>query len=250
MSQVGREETCSISSRSFSPAGIESPIGLRKESGVKIELLPLRQNVGWQILHAVIEAGDRDAAVVVMKAAENAGQHPDRILRSPAEDAGMQIAVGGLDPHLIVHQPAQRRGDGRRISVPHAGVADQGEIGLEVVLVRFKKRNEILRSDFFFALDDDGHVDRQRAGHGFPGPAGLDEGHQLALVVLGAARDDDLSPVGMVGDGRLEWRTVPKTERIDRLHVIVTVEQHVRPPVTLCHRRWSWRRWRDDRRSA
>ena len=163
------------------------------------------------------------------QAAENAGQHPDRILRAAAEDAGMQIAVGGLDPHLLVDQPAQRGGDRRRIGVPHAGVADQREVGLEVVLVRFEKRNEILRSDFLLALDDDGDVERQRTGHGFPGPAGLDEGHQLALVVLGAARDDDLSSVGMVGDGGLERRTMPEIERIDRLHVVMAVEQHMRP---------------------
>src|SRR5260370_13879787 len=43
--------------------------GFRRE----IELLPLRQNVWWQILYAVIEAGDRDAAVVVGHAAAKAG---------------------------------------------------------------------------------------------------------------------------------------------------------------------------------
>ena len=62
----------------------------------------------------------------------------------------------------------------------------------------------------------------------FQAPAGLDEGHQLALVVLGAARDDDLAPVGMVGDHRLERRTIPEIERIDRLHIVMAVEQHMR----------------------
>jgi hypothetical protein len=102
---------------------------------------------------------------------------------------------------------------------------------LAVVLVLFEKRNEIFRSDFFLALDDDGDVDRQRTGHGLPGPAGLDEGHQLTLVVFGTARDDDLAAVGMVGNHRLERRTMPQIERIDRLHIIVPIEQHVRPPL-------------------
>ena len=101
---------------------------------------------------------------------------------------------------------------------------------LEVGLVGFEERHEILRSDFLLALDHDGDVDRQRAGHRFPGAAGLDEGHQLALVVLGAARDDDLAAVGVVGDGGLERRAMPEIERIDRLHVVVAVEQHMRPP--------------------
>ena len=37
----------------------------------------------------------------------------------------------------------------------------------------------------------------------------------------------------MVGDGRFEWRTMPKIERIDRLHVVMTIEQYVRPSVPL-----------------
>jgi hypothetical protein len=58
---------------------------------------------------------------------------------------------------------------------------------------------------------------------------GFDEGHDLTLVVLGAARDDDLSPILMIGHGRLERRAMPEVERIDRLHIVMTVEQHVRP---------------------
>ncbi len=34
----------------------------------------------------------------------------------------------------------------------------------------------------------------------------------------------------MVGHGRLERRPVPQVQRIDRLHVVVPVEQHMRPP--------------------
>ena len=241
MSQVGRDETCSISRRSFSPAGSDRPIGLRKRLRREVELLPLCQDLRRQILHAVIEAGDRDVAVLVMQAAENAGQHPDRILRAAAEDAGMQIAAGGLDLDLVIDEPAQLRGDRRRVRVPHAGVADQREIGLEVRLVRFEERHEILRTDLLLALDDDGDVDRQRSRDLLPGAARLDEGHQLALVVLGAARDDDLSPVGVIGHDGLEWRTVPEIERIDRLHVVMAVEQHMRPPAAHC--RWPWRRW-------
>ncbi len=104
---------------------------------------------------------------------------------------------------------------------------------LSSCLFCFEKRNEVFRSDFLFALDDDGDVDRQRTRDLLPGTAGLDEGHQLALVVLGAARDDDLSPVGVIGDDGFEGRAVPEIERIDRLHIVVTVEQHVRSPSLL-----------------
>src|ERR1700722_2637791 len=37
----------------------------------------------------------------------------------------------------------------------------------------------------------------------------------------------------MVGNRRLEWRSMPEIERIDRLHIVVTVEQYMRPPVIL-----------------
>ena len=229
MSQVGRDGDLLDQQAVLLAGGDRKPDRLEKGIRRQIELRPLGENVGRKILHAVIKAGDGDVAVFIKNAAENTGQHPDRILRGAAEDAGMQIAVGGLDLHFVVDQPAQRGGDRRRIGVPHAGVADQREVRLEVGLVLFKKRNEILRSDFLFALDDDGDVERQRARDRFPGPAGFDEGHQLALVVLGAARDDDLSSVGMGGDFRLEWRTMPEIERVDRLHVVMAVEQHVRP---------------------
>src|SRR5439155_26025385 len=54
---------------------------LRRE----VEVLPLRQNIRRQILHAVVEAGNGDAAVVVEQAAEDVGQHADRVARAAAE---------------------------------------------------------------------------------------------------------------------------------------------------------------------
>src|SRR5581483_8291001 len=60
------------------------------------------------------------------------------------------------------------------------------------------------------------------------GAAGLDEGHGLAFVVAGAARHDDLAPAGQRLDARLERRRLPLAQRVDRLHVVMTVEQHAR----------------------
>jgi hypothetical protein len=152
-------------------------------------------------------------------------------LRGAAEEAGMQVAIGGLDLDLVIDQPAQRGGDRRGIGIPHAGVANQREIRLEVSLVRFQKRHEVFRADFLLALDHDGDVDRQRPRHRLPGAAGFDEGHQLPLVVLGTARDDDLAPVGVIGDDGFERRPVPQIERIDRLHIVMAIEQHMWPAI-------------------
>src|SRR5262249_13105330 len=68
----------------------------------------------------------------------------------------------------------------------------------------------------------------QRPGDGFEGAAGLYERHDLAFVVAGTARDDDFAAVGSGGDARGERRRFPQIERIDRLNVVVAVEQDVR----------------------
>src|SRR6185312_12178299 len=62
---------------------------LRRE----VQVLPLRQNIRRQILHAVVEAGNGDATVVVEQPAEDVGQHADRVARAAAEHTGMQVAV-------------------------------------------------------------------------------------------------------------------------------------------------------------
>ena len=70
----------------------------------------------------------------------------------------------------------------------------------------------------------------KRAGDRLPGAAGLDEDHDLALVVRGAARPDGLGAVGAGLDEGRERVVVPQLERIDRLDVVVAVEQRRRPP--------------------
>ena len=57
-----------------------------------------------------------------------------------------------------------------------------------------------------------------------PGPERLDKGHQLALVVGCPARPDHLA-VPRILDLRVEWRAVPQRQRIDRLHVVMAIEQ-------------------------
>ncbi len=66
--------------------------------------------------------------------------------------------------------------------------------------------------------------------HVGPGAAGLDEGHELALVVRGAAPADDRAVRGLLDRG-IERTSVPEIERIDWLHVVVPVEEHVRGAV-------------------
>ncbi len=63
---------------------------------------------------------------------------------------------------------------------------------------------------------------------GLPGAARLDEGHHLAFVVTGAARQDHLAAGLDLGEARLERRAVPEVQRVDGLHVVMPVEEEMR----------------------
>ena len=60
-----------------------------------------------------------------------------------------------------------------------------------------------------------------------PGAQCLDEHHRLALVVHRAARDEALA-VRAIDELRIERRAVPEAQRIDRLHVVMAIEQDLR----------------------
>ena len=59
------------------------------------------------------------------------------------------------------------------------------------------------------------------------GAAGLEKGHKLAFVVGGAARHDLLALRSGL-ELRLERRVAPEIQGIDRLHVVVAIEQDMR----------------------
>ena len=87
---------------------------------------------------------------------------------------------------------------------------------------------QVLRATLLLALDHHGDRQRQRTGHRFVGAAGFDESVSLPLIVAGAAGDNYFSPVRQGVEARLERRMGPLAERIDRLHVVVAVEQNPR----------------------
>ena len=74
-----------------------------------------------------------------------------------------------------------------------AGVADQRDVGVQLVGVVLHERHQRGRAGFLLALEEEGDLAGQGAVHRLPGAAGLDEGHQLALVVAGAAAADHLA---------------------------------------------------------
>ncbi len=138
----------------------------------------------------------------------------------------MQVARRAGDGDLGIGEAAQEGGDGWGVRVPLAGIADETKIGLELITVLLEKRRQARAAGFFLALEQHRDIDRQPPMHGEKGAAGLDEGHDLAFVVGGAAGDDDLVTVVILGEAGGEGRHGPRLERVRRLHVVMTVEQH------------------------
>ena len=91
---------------------------------------------------------------------------------------------------------------------------------VELVLVGADEVVEVDAADFLLAFEDELHVHRQPAVLLQVRLDRLEVHEHLALVVGGAARVDLA-----VADRRLERRRLPQLQRIDRLHVVVAVEQ-------------------------
>ncbi len=107
------------------------------------------------------------------------------------------------------------------------GVADQRHIGAQLIGVFLHERDQRGRAGFLFALKKDRQAAGQGAMHGFPCAAGLKKRHQLAFVIRRSAPADH-SPLAVVSHLRIKRVTVPQGQRIDRLHVIMAVKQHMR----------------------
>ena len=82
-----------------------------------------------------------------------------------------------MNGEIFGNQAAQHGRDGRCVRIPKSCVADQCEIGFQLVSVLGQEWNERRGGAFFFALEQDGDVAGQFASDVFPCTAGLDECH-------------------------------------------------------------------------
>src|SRR6476620_7148587 len=80
--------------------------------------------------------------MLVMHLCEQLRQCADRVEHRSAIEAGMQVAAGGGDGELGKGETAQEGSDGRRAGVPHARVADEREICLELIGMALEKRRK------------------------------------------------------------------------------------------------------------
>ncbi len=136
----------------------------------------------------------------------------------------MQIGLRSNGFDFGVHEAAQTDAQSRKIGGKQFGIADQREIGLQLAFLLAHIFGNGLAADFFFALDDELHIQRQLAGvASHQGFDGFDLHPELAFVVHRAAGIDIV-----VAFRRLKGRADPLVERIGRLHVVVRVAEHGR----------------------
>ena len=213
------------------PHALQGAVTALAEEARRTELLGVPLLVEWQPLplrallfperpHIVVEAGDLDASATILHLREDVGEHEGWIRDRPPERPGMQVRLRASEVDLKVDEAAQAVADRRHPAIEHRRIRDDDDIRLELVLVLFDEGVEVRRADLFLAFENDLDV------HGKPAVLlqvrfdGLEVHEHLALVVGGAARVDLA-----VAHRRLERRRLPEIERIDRLYIVMPVEE-------------------------
>ena len=147
--------------------------------------------------------------------------------RRAAEQPRVQVPLRRAQRQLDIHHAAQPGREGGGVDVPHARVADDGDLGGERVAVLQQERLEVEAAHLFLALDQHRHRAGRAAGGVMPAAQRLQPHHDLALVVHCAA-GGDAGAVRPLAQHRLERRAVPQRQRLGRLHVVVPVVQQPR----------------------
>ena len=152
----------------------------------------------------VVEARHGDAVVGVVQLGQDFDQRQRRVVHRAAVEPAVQVVVRPLDLDLDVGHAAQAVGDGRLVDRRHRRVADDADIGLEQIEVRFDEGAQVGRGDLLFAFEQELQVDRRAIARLQVRLQRLDVDEELPLVV-GRAAGVDLA----VLDDRLERRRVP-----------------------------------------
>ena len=177
------------------------------------------------LLDAVVEAFDRHGVIGVVERRTELGQRLDGIIDRAAMQAGVQVGLRTGQADLEADDTAEGRRDDDLVGRRRSGVGQDDAIGLgEFGLMIVEEFGEARGADLLFAFDQEGDAQGQvRAALEQAGERG--DRDQVRTLVVGRAAAIDLT----VADHRLEGRGSPKIQRIGRLHVIVAIEDDVRP---------------------
>ncbi len=135
----------------------------------------------------------------------------------------MDVAVGMATAQFERDDAARAELDRRCAAGVARAVGGDGEVSLQQVRIVAHEAGDMRAPDLLLALEQQDDVAGQFAVHLEMGFDRQDLGEVLALVVADAAR---IKPP--VADCRLEGRRDPLLDRVGRLYVVVSVEQHGR----------------------
>ena len=173
--------------------------------------------------HAIVKSGNANVPFAILQRRQNFRDGLQRIRRGAAIDARVQIVIRAFHHQLAIDDAAQTDADGGQLRREHLGIANHRGVAFQARGLAGDVGFDVLAAHFFFALDQELHVDRQppvllqQAFHGFDQDVGL------PFVVGRSARIDVV--VANVG---LKRRRLPFVQRIGRLHIVMPVEQHGR----------------------
>jgi len=151
-----------------------------------------------------------------------------RVRHRPAERPRVQVPLRSAQVNLGLGQAPHAGAHRRHVRRPHRGVGDDDHVASEPVGIALQQGGEVRRPRLLLAFDQELEGDRRRGAgvgvqpaRGGAGPRGQGVEEHLALVVGGPA------PQQLAAALRgLERRRLPLVERLDRLHVVVPVDEH------------------------
>ena len=184
-----------------------------------------------EVTDLVVEAGDGHPAVGVGQLRQHPDEDVGRIVDATAVLPGVHVVPRAVHPHLPVGNAPQAIADGRRpMIVERVAVTHHAHVGPQKVGVIVDELLDRLGADLLVSLEEEAKVDRDATGCSHPRLEGLEMHEELPLVVSGAPRVHAIVLVS-----RLERRSNPFVEGVDRLDVVVAVDEHGRRVVAGMH---------------
>ena len=171
----------------------------------------------------VKEAGNENVAVLVLEFRNDVREGKERIGRRAAVHAGMKIGFCAAHFDLGVDHAAQADAKRRKSGSKELGVANQRKVGFQVGRLRSNVVRNSLPSHLFLAFEKNPDVEGQRVVCGHERLERLHLRDHLALVVDRTAGVE--VSIALCG---LEGRREPLVERVGRLNIVVTVDEHGR----------------------
>jgi hypothetical protein len=174
----------------------------------------------------VVEAGQGDPPVGVVQAREQGRHGVQRVGDAAAEGAGVQVDGGPAQGDLGVGQPAHRHDGAGDVGGGHPGVADHHDVAAQPLGPLPQQGGEVRRAGLLLALDQDLDGDRRGvAAGGGQVRAHAEQVHRDVALVVDRAAGVQLRAVGALDAGGLERGVRPQLQRVDRLDVVVPVDE-------------------------